>query len=159
MRVHLFESGPQFILGCYREKQRHFERLPDHGSVSLCPLKGRGCTEPEPKLAVSHPRISIDRVYHSKGFSGGFMPAILIRSTLFLLLILSLAACATKGTIKGRVVDAETEHPIKGAAVAVRWVEDQPEANTSTSQTFDSAQDFPIKTAILVSRVILIKIL
>ena len=73
------------------------------------------------------------------------MQAKFIRSTLFLagtVLFLSLAACAPKCIINGRVVDAETEHPIKGAAVAIRWVEDQPEANSATSQSFDSAQDF-----------------
>jgi hypothetical protein len=71
-----------------------------------------------------------------------------IQPALFLtgiLLFLSLAACAPKCIINGRVVDAETEHPIKGAAVAIRWVEDQPEANSATSQTFDSAQEFSDK--------------
>ena len=71
-----------------------------------------------------------------------------IQTALFLagiLLYLSLAACAPKCIINGRVVDAETEHPIKGAAVAIRWVEDQPETNSATSQTFDSAQDFSDK--------------
>ena len=49
-----------------------------------------------------------------------------IRSALLMagaLLILLLAACAPRYSINGRVVDAETEHPIKAAAVAVRWVE------------------------------------
>ena len=78
------------------------------------------------------------------------MQAKLIRSTLTLtlagiLLILSLAACVPKCNINGRVVDAETEHPIKGAAVAIRWVDDHPEANSTKSQTFDSAQDFSDK--------------
>jgi len=76
------------------------------------------------------------------------MQAKFIRSTLFLtiiLLFLSLAACAPKCIINGRVVDAETEHPIKGAAIAIRWVEDQPETNSATSQTFNSAQDFSDK--------------
>ena len=62
-----------------------------------------------------------------------------------ILLILSLAACATKYNINGRVVDAETEDPIKGAAVAVRWVGDEPETNSEKSQTFDAAQDFSDK--------------
>ena len=73
------------------------------------------------------------------------MQAKFIRSTLLLtgiVFFLSLAACSPKCIINGRVVDAETEHPIKGAAVAIRWVEDQPETNSATSQTFDSAQDF-----------------
>ncbi len=76
------------------------------------------------------------------------MQAKFIKSTLFLagtVLFLSVTACAPKYIINGRVVDAETEHPIKGAAVAIRWVEDQPEANSATSQTFDSAQEFSDK--------------
>ena len=76
------------------------------------------------------------------------MQANSIRSTLFFvstLLILSLAACTSKYNINGRVVDAETEHPIKGAAVAIRWVDDEPDTNSAKNQTFDSAQDFSDK--------------
>jgi hypothetical protein len=77
------------------------------------------------------------------------MQAKLIRTTLLflasVLLILSLAACAPKCIINGRVVDAETEHPIKGAAVAIRWIEDQSESNATTSQTSNYAQDFSDK--------------
>ena len=78
------------------------------------------------------------------------MQARLIRSTLTLilagiLLMLSLTACAPKYNINGRVLDTETEHPIKGAAVAIRWVDDHPEANSTKSQTFDSAKDFSDK--------------
>ncbi len=65
-------------------------------------------------------------------------PALLLTGILF---FLSLAACAPKSIINGRVVDAETQHPIKGAAVAVRWYEDPPETNSGTTQTFDYAQD------------------
>jgi hypothetical protein len=65
-------------------------------------------------------------------------PALLLSGILF---FLSLAACTPKGIINGRVVDADTEHPIKGAAVAIRWVEDPPETNPGTTQTFGSAQD------------------
>jgi len=71
-----------------------------------------------------------------------------IQTALFLasiLFFLFLAACAPKCIINGRVVDAETEHPIKGAAVAIRWVEDQPETNTATPRTFDSVQEFSDK--------------
>ena len=71
-----------------------------------------------------------------------------IQPALFLtgiLLFLSMAACAPKSIINGRVVDAETEHTIKGAAVAIRWVEDQSETNSTTSQASDSAQDFSDK--------------
>jgi hypothetical protein len=76
------------------------------------------------------------------------MQAKFIRRALSLtgiIFFLSLAACAPKCIINGRVVDAETKHPIKGAAIAIRWVEDQPETNSETSQTFDSAQDFSDK--------------
>ncbi len=44
-------------------------------------------------------------------------------------LFLSLAACAPKCIINGRVVDAETDRPIRGAAVAIRWLENQSENN------------------------------
>jgi hypothetical protein len=64
-----------------------------------------------------------------------------VRVLTVLLLIISLAACAPRCIINGRVVDAETEHPIKGAAVAIRWLEDPPETNPATSQSFDSAQE------------------
>ena len=62
-----------------------------------------------------------------------------------ILVFISLTACAPKCIINGRVVDAETEHPVKGAAVAIRWLEDPVETNSATSQTFDSAQDFSDK--------------
>jgi hypothetical protein len=71
-----------------------------------------------------------------------------IRSALLMagaLLIFSLAACAPRYSINGRVVDAETEHPIKAAAVAVRWVEDGPETNSAKRQPYDFAQDFSDK--------------
>jgi hypothetical protein len=62
-----------------------------------------------------------------------------------ILFFLCLAACAPKGFVNGRVVDAETQHPIKGAAVAIRWYDDQPEASSATTQTFDAAQDLSDK--------------
>ena len=71
-----------------------------------------------------------------------------IQTALFLagiLFFLFLAACSPKCIINGRVVDAETEHPIKGAAVAIRWIEDQSETDSETPQAFDSAQDFSDK--------------
>ena len=60
-------------------------------------------------------------------------------------LFLSLAACAPKNIISGRVVDAETDQPIKGAAVAIRWFENQSDNNSSTADTFDAAQDLSNK--------------
>ncbi|MEE9497548.1 MAG: carboxypeptidase-like regulatory domain-containing protein [Desulfobacterales bacterium] len=60
-------------------------------------------------------------------------------------LLLSLAACASKSIINGRVVDAETGQPIKDAAVAIRWLENQSEDNSSTVHMFDAAQDLSDK--------------
>jgi hypothetical protein len=60
-------------------------------------------------------------------------------------LFLSLAACASKSIINGRVVDAQTGQPIKDAAVAIRWLENQSEDNSSTVDTFDAAQDMSDK--------------
>ena len=60
-------------------------------------------------------------------------------------LFLSLAACAPKSIINGRVVDAATGQPIEDAAVAIRWLETQSEDNSSTVHTFDAAQDLSDK--------------
>ena len=71
-----------------------------------------------------------------------------VKRALFLIsiaLFFSLAACASKSIIKGRVVDAETGRPIKEAAVAIRWFESQPEDNSKTVHTFDAAQDLSDK--------------
>ena len=56
-------------------------------------------------------------------------------------LFLSLAACTPKSIIKGRVVDAETGRPIKEAAVAIRWFDNQSEDDSGTVHTYDAAQD------------------
>jgi hypothetical protein len=75
------------------------------------------------------------------------MKAIPIKPTLLLAsiaLLFSLAACAPKNVIKGRVVNAETDQPIKGAAVAIRWFKNQSD-NSETRQTFDAAQDLSDK--------------
>ena len=69
-------------------------------------------------------------------------PTLLLTS---IALFLSLAACAPKCVINGRVVDAVTDRPIKGAAVAIRWFENQSEENSSTVHTFDAAQDLSDK--------------
>ena len=60
-------------------------------------------------------------------------------------LFLSIAACSPKCIINGRVVDAETEQPIKDAAVAIRWLENQSDNDSSTVDTFDVAQDLSNK--------------
>ena len=76
------------------------------------------------------------------------MKAILIKHALLLTsisLFFSLAACAPKQIINGRVVDAETDQPIKGAAVAIRWFEDPSDNNSGPVDTFDVAQDLSNK--------------
>jgi hypothetical protein len=60
-------------------------------------------------------------------------------------LFFSVTACASKSIIIGRVVDAETGRPIKDAAVAIRWFENQPEDNAGTDGTFDAAQNLSDK--------------
>ena len=47
--------------------------------------------------------------------------------------------------IKGQVVDAETNQPIDGAAVAIRWFENQSETESGAEQTFAAAQDLSDK--------------
>ena len=59
--------------------------------------------------------------------------------------IFFLAACAPKHKINGRIVDAETNQPIKGAAVAIRWFENQPDNPSDKGETFDVAQDLSNK--------------
>ena len=66
---------------------------------------------------------------------------LLISISLFFLL----AACAPKQVINGRVVDAETDQPIKGAAVAIRWFENQSDNDSGPVDTFDAAQDLSNK--------------
>jgi hypothetical protein len=65
-------------------------------------------------------------------------PALFLTSIAFLFF---LAACAPKCVIKGQVVDAETNQPINGAAVAIRWFENPSETESGTTQTFAAAQD------------------
>ena len=43
------------------------------------------------------------------------------------------------------MVDAETNQPIDGAAVAIRWFENQSETESGTAQTFAAAQDLSDK--------------
>ena len=40
------------------------------------------------------------------------------------LLLFTFTACSPKCVVRGRVVDAETRQPIKGAAVAIKWYSD-----------------------------------
>ena len=59
-------------------------------------------------------------------------PAIGVLGPAYLLAFLFLMSCSPKCVVRGCVVDAETHQPIKGAAVAIRWYNDdsdqQPDA-------------------------------
>jgi hypothetical protein len=67
-----------------------------------------------------------------------------VKHTLFLTamgFLFSVAACAPKFVVNGQVLDAETQRPIKGAAVAIRYFENQSQHNSSTAHTVDAAQE------------------
>ena len=55
-------------------------------------------------------------------------------------LIFSLLSCSPKCVVRGRVVDAETQQPIKGAAVAIRWYTDYPDNQSTKEGTVDAVQ-------------------
>ena len=59
---------------------------------------------------------------------------------LCLLLVLSFISCSSKYVVRGRVVDAKTQQPIKGAAVAIRWYTDHPDQPSAKPATVDAAQ-------------------
>ena len=90
-------------------------------------------------------QIKIKRVnFIRKSFFGGIMTIRSIKLTLLLtgvLFFLSFAACTPKCIINGRVVDAETKHPIKGAAVAIRWYEEDSDPDAGKARTIEAAQD------------------
>jgi hypothetical protein len=72
------------------------------------------------------------------------MKATSIRATLFSTFIfwgLFLMACTPKCIINGRVVDAETQYPIEGAAVAIRWYENHDSNGSAKTRTIDVNQD------------------
>lgn len=58
----------------------------------------------------------------------------------FVFLGFFLAACTPKCIINGRVVDAETRHPIEGAAVAIRWYENNDSNDSAKTRTVDVNQ-------------------
>ena len=66
-------------------------------------------------------------------FKGGFILTCLV-------LFISLISCSPKCVVRGRVVDAETRQPVKGAAVAIRWYKDNSTQQSSESETLDAAQ-------------------
>ena len=57
-----------------------------------------------------------------------------------LLLVLSFISCSPKYVVRGRVVDAATQQPIKGAAVAIRWYTDYPDKQSVKPATVDAVQ-------------------
>lgn len=66
------------------------------------------------------------------------------RSLFFILctgIILLSTACSSISLVRGRVIDAETQKPIAGAAVAIRWLENSPGQNPVGAPTLDAAQD------------------
>jgi len=57
-----------------------------------------------------------------------------------LTLNMSFISCSPKRVVRGRVVDAETQQPIKGAAVAIRWYTDNSEQHPAKTGTYDAVQ-------------------
>lgn len=127
MRVHLFLPDLQFKLERSPGKITAF----GEGDITMVP------SAPDPCRTGAVPNQFIQRL-------GGVMKARFIGSALLwagIFIFLSLAACTPKSIINGRVVDAETKHPIKGAVVAIRWYGGQPAADSETSRTFGSSED------------------
>ena len=54
--------------------------------------------------------------------------------------ILSIISCSPKCVVRGRVVDAETRQPIKGAAVAIRWYTGIRGQQSGETETVDARQ-------------------
>ena len=57
-----------------------------------------------------------------------------------LVLFIFLISCSPKCVVRGRVVDAETRQPIKGAAVAIRWYTDNSTQQSPGPETLDAVQ-------------------
>jgi hypothetical protein len=57
-----------------------------------------------------------------------------------LILVISLNSCGPKYVVRGRVVDSETQQPIQGAAVAVRWYSGVAENQSAKTGTVKAAQ-------------------
>ncbi len=60
--------------------------------------------------------------------------------TTALALFMSLVSCSSQGVVRGRVVDADTRQPIKGAAVAIRWYTAFPAEPSAKTDTYDAVQ-------------------
>ena len=57
-----------------------------------------------------------------------------------LVLVISLFSCSPKCVVRGRVVDAATQRPIQGAAVAIRWYTDDAEKQSAETETIEVVQ-------------------
>jgi hypothetical protein len=57
-----------------------------------------------------------------------------------LVVFIFLFSCSPKYVVRGRVVDAETRQPIKGAAVAIRWYADDSAQHSVDPETLDAVQ-------------------
>ena len=57
-----------------------------------------------------------------------------------LVLFIFLISCGPKCVVRGRVVDAETRQPIKGAAVAIRWYTENSAQHSPQPETLDAVQ-------------------
>jgi len=58
----------------------------------------------------------------------------------FLVVIISLLSCSPKFVVRGRVVDGQTQKPIQGAAVAIRWITDDSEQQPAEIVTLEAVQ-------------------
>ncbi|KGM42504.1 hypothetical protein JY97_13325 [Alkalispirochaeta odontotermitis] len=57
-----------------------------------------------------------------------------------LILVISLISCSPKHVVQGRVVDAATQRPIPGAAVAIRWYTSEAEDQSTKTGTIEAVQ-------------------
>jgi len=57
-----------------------------------------------------------------------------------LVVFIFLISCSPKCVVRGRVVDAETRQPIQGAAVAIKWYEDNSAQLSAGLKTLDAVQ-------------------
>ena len=67
-------------------------------------------------------------------------PAKGVFSLTCLVVFIFLISCSPKCVVRGRVVDAETRQPIKGAAVAIRWYTASSAPQSAELETLDAVQ-------------------
>ena len=67
-------------------------------------------------------------------------PTVGILTLTGLALLFSLIACSPKHIVNGRVVDAETQQPIKGAVLAIRWMGDKSEKDHDENAALEAFQ-------------------